>query len=141
MEIKKYYLVAFVLFLPILISFNSGEGKATSNTSDPVALTANLDTGFIVPPVKQVCMINNRFMHTDQFPVPVNGKMYYGCCENCKKTLNENAASRSAIDPLTSEKVDKAIAFIIIKPGTKDDVLYFKSEANARDYTNKSHNH
>ena len=80
-------------------------------------------------------------MHTDQFAVPVNGKIYYGCCEDCKKKLNENAALRSGTDPLTGEQVDKAIAFIIVKPGSKDEVLYFKSEANAREYTNKSHNH
>lgn len=38
---------------------------------------------------------------------------------------------------MSGEDVDKAIAFIIGKPGSKQHVLYFKSEANAKEYFDK----
>lgn len=73
-------------------------------------------------------------MNSVQIAVPFNDKMYYGCCEGCVKTLKEDPTSRLAYDPLSRELVDKAIAFIIGKPGSREDVLYFQSEANARTY-------
>jgi PBP1b-binding outer membrane lipoprotein LpoB len=85
-------------------------------------------------PNKQVCMINNKFMNKDQIPVPVSEKIYYGCCQGCVLTLKNDSTSRYDTDPLTNEKVDKAKAFVIIKPGSQDEVLYFKSESNARKY-------
>lgn len=85
-------------------------------------------------PNKQVCMITNKFMSKDQIAVPVNDKTYYGCCQGCVGTLKNDANSRLATDALTNQKVDKASAFIIVKPGTKDDVLYFASKENATAY-------
>ena len=40
-------------------------------------------------PARQVCMVNDAYMAKDQIPVPVNGKIYYGCCQMCVRTLNE----------------------------------------------------
>lgn len=103
-------------------------------------LSANLiqaqqKTAGITPlPNKQVCMITNKFMSKDQIAVPVKGKTYYGCCQMCVGTLTNDDASRHATDPLTDQKVDKADAFIVIKPGTTDDVLYFASKSNAEKY-------
>jgi hypothetical protein len=82
----------------------------------------------------QVCMVNDQFMNKEQIPVRVGSKMYYGCCEGCVATLKNKITARTATDPLTEESVDKASAFIIIKPGTKDEVLYFASAANAKNY-------
>ena len=48
---------------------------------------------------KHVCMINNQDMGRDQLPVEVDKKTYYGCCEGCKKALNEKPETRLAIDP------------------------------------------
>ena len=76
-------------------------------------------------------------MKSEQIPVPVNGKTYYGCCEGCVKTLKEDTSSRYAYDPLSNEQVDKATAFIVGKPGSKEDVFYFISESNANEYFNK----
>lgn len=83
-------------------------------------------------------MINNRFMNSDQIAVPKDNKTYYGCCEGCVKALNEDSTTHYSLDPLTGEQVDKAIAFIIGKPGSKEDVLYFKTEINAREYFTKT---
>lgn len=139
MKTKYYSPIVFVLFLLSLISCNSGRDNAANNKNN-VATSAIIfsDTAITKLPNKQVCMINNRFMNSDQIAVPLNNKTYYGCCEGCVKTLNEDSTSRFITDPLSGEQVDKAIAFIIGKPGSKEDVLYFKSDTNAKEYFNKT---
>lgn len=131
---KSYSLVAFAFFMLALLSCNSGGENAAKNTFNKVKFS---DAAVTRLPNSQVCMVNNRFMNSEQIAVPVEGKTYYGCCEGCVKMLNEDPASHFTIDPLSGEQVDKAIAFIIGKPGSKEDVLYFKSETNAREYFDK----
>lgn len=128
---KNYSPIVFILFLLILISCNSGREKTEKNTFNTVIFS---DAAITKLPNNEVCMVNNRFMNSVQIAVPLNGKTYYGCCEGCVKALNEDSTSRFAFDPLSGEQVDKAIAFIIGKPGSTEDVLYFKSETNAREY-------
>ena len=81
---------------------------------------------------KKVCMVNNRFMGKDQIPVDVNGQTYFGCCENCKKTLAQDAGARTAHDPVTGEQVDKAAAVIGMLPG--GDVYYFKNQQSFKKF-------
>lgn len=78
-------------------------------------------------PTKKVCMINNQVFDKDQIPVQVQGRTYYGCCEMCKERLAQNAESRTAVDPVTGKKVDKAAAVIAAK--ADGSVLYFESDA------------
>lgn len=93
------------------------------------------ETAAVKPlPTNQVCMINNKFMSKDQIPVQVNNKTYYGCCQGCVGTLKNDQVARTATDEVTKQQVDKATAFIIVKPGTRDDVLYFASKQNAATY-------
>ena len=139
MKTKNYLTTTIVLFLMVLISCNSGGEYATNNKG--IATTATVifsDSGITKLSNSQVCMINNRFMNSEQIPVPLNHKIYYGCCEGCVKALNEDSTSHYTSDPLSGEQVDKAIAFIIGKPGSKEDVLYFKTETNAKEYFNKN---
>jgi YHS domain-containing protein len=79
-----------------------------------------------------VCMINNQFMGVPQIPVEVEGTTYYGCCEMCKTRLANEPESRSAIDPVSGAKVDKAHSVI----GKTDTgaVLYFENEQNLAAY-------
>lgn len=77
---------------------------------------------------KKVCMINERVFANDQIPVKVAGKTYYGCCEMCKTTLAQNESKRTAIDPVSKRKVDKALA--VIGSDRQGRVYYFESEAN-----------
>lgn len=139
MKTKYYSPIVFVLFLLSLISCNSGRDNAANNKNN-VATSAIIfsDTAITKLPNKQVCMINNRFMNSDQIAVPIDNKTYYGCCEGCVKALNEDSTTHYTADLLSGEQVDKAIAFIIGKPGSKEDVLYFKTEANAREYFTKT---
>ena len=84
---------------------------------------------------KKVCMINNQVFEKDQIPVPVNGKTYYGCCEMCKERLAKDAEARTAVDPVTGKKVDKATAVIVAQ--TDGSVLYFESEETLAKYQKK----
>lgn len=76
-------------------------------------------------------MVNDQFMGKEQIPVPVDQQTYYGCCPGCVTALASSSAARFAPDPLKAQFVDKATAFIILKPGTRGEVLYFISAENA----------
>tara|TARA_Y100000310_G_scaffold286069_1_gene309943 strand:+ start:2819 stop:3016 length:198 start_codon:yes stop_codon:yes gene_type:complete len=60
------------------------------------------------------------------------GKTYYGCCADCKKTLNTNPSSRSAVDPISGNTVDKATAIIGADPSGK--TFYFENIENFKNY-------
>ncbi len=77
---------------------------------------------------KKVCMVNNQVFDRDQIPVRVEGRTYYGCCEMCKATLAMDPGARTAIDPVSGKKVDKATALIAALPD--GSVLYFENEAS-----------
>ncbi len=84
----------------------------------------------------QVCMMNNKYFGTEQIPVPVSGKTYYGCCAGCAASLQANTNNiRYARDPFSGEEVDKAEAFIALKSPATKEVLYFKSEENYKRYS------
>lgn len=134
MKTQYYSPIIFVLFLFALSSCNSDSKSTAKNTFNTVVFS---DTAITKLPNNEVCMVNNRFMNSVQIAVPLNNKIYYGCCEGCVKMLNEDSTSRFTSDPLSGEQIDKAIAFIIGKPGSKEDVLYFKSETNAKEYFDK----
>lgn len=81
---------------------------------------------------EEVCMVNDTHFGTLQIPVEVDGKTYYGCCANCKKTLTENVAVRFALDPVSGNKVDKATAFI--GANAKRKVFYFETMENLHNF-------
>ncbi|WP_445955791.1 hypothetical protein [Yeosuana sp.] len=81
-----------------------------------------------------VCFVNNNYMGIEQIPVEVEGKTYYGCCEDCVGKLKNLRETRYAIDPLTGTEVDKATAYIVLKPNSGAAVLYFQSEENYLNY-------
>jgi hypothetical protein len=118
----------------MILSCNTNNDKSAQKKFNTVNFS---DTAITKLQNNEVCMVNNRFMNSVQIAVPLNDKTYYGCCEGCVKMLNEDSSSHFSADPLSGEPVDKAIAFIIGKPGSKEDVLYFKSETNAREYFDK----
>ncbi|MBL4939621.1 MAG: hypothetical protein JKY16_04985 [Lutibacter sp.] len=82
-----------------------------------------------------VCFVNNKFMGIDQIPVDFEGKTYYGCCKDCVAKLQNIRSTRYGIDPLTGAEVDKALAFIVMKPKGNNDVFYFESEENYLKFT------
>ncbi|HYH44413.1 MAG TPA: hypothetical protein VEG34_01915 [Thermoanaerobaculia bacterium] len=84
---------------------------------------------------KKVCMVNDAVFGKDQIPVEVQGRTYYGCCEMCKGRLANDETARTAVDPVTGKKVDKAVAVI----GAKADgsVLYFENEKTFAEFLAK----
>ena len=89
-------------------------------------------------PHNKVCMVNNTYLGVQQIEVPVDEKMYYGCCEMCVDKLNRLESVRFGTDPLTGEQVDKANAFIVLKSKTTGEVHYFLSEENFEEFKSKS---
>lgn len=85
---------------------------------------------------KKVCMVNDALFEKDQIPVEVEGKTYYGCCQMCKARLAQDAAVRSAVDPVSGETVDKASAV----PAALADgsILYFESGETLAKYNEKA---
>ena len=81
---------------------------------------------------QNVCMVTDMHFAKKQIPVEQSGKTYYGCCNNCKATLANDAKARVAVDPVSGKSVDKAVAVI----AAKDDnsVLYFESEKTFNEY-------
>ena len=75
-----------------------------------------------------VCMVNNQKYDAPQIAVEVEGKTYYGCCSMCKARLEKDTAIRSAIDPVSSNAVNKAEATIGAGPNGK--VYYFENIEN-----------
>ena len=73
-------------------------------------------------------MINDDSYLSEQILVQVDGKDYYGCCMGCKAKLENDPSSRFAIDPISGNRVDKAIAAIGTAPNK--DVYYFESLEN-----------
>jgi YHS domain-containing protein len=118
---RRLGLAALVVLVALIagLSYAASEGKAKSNNLKRVE-------------TKKVCMINNQIFEKDQIPVEVQGRTYYGCCEMCKERLANDAASRTAVDPVSGKEVDKAKAVIAAKPD--GSVLYFESEESMEKY-------
>ncbi|MGE0529483.1 MAG: TRASH domain-containing protein, partial [Bdellovibrionales bacterium] len=81
-------------------------------TSVAIANPSHSSTGWKVVPNKEVCMVTDMHFAKPQIPVEQGGKIYYGCCQNCKTTLQKEASSRTAEDPVSKKTVDKATATI-----------------------------
>ncbi|HUP66533.1 MAG TPA: hypothetical protein VM557_14780 [Thermoanaerobaculia bacterium] len=85
---------------------------------------------------KQVCMINEQYFKSDQIPVEIDGKIYYGCCDMCMERLATDAASRVATDPVSGKEVDKAKA--VIGAAENGKIAYFESEKNLETYNKRA---
>ena len=120
-----FMLVGLILFSIV--------GVKAMNSGSEENKTADKDT----PELKQVeskyvCMVTDKLFNKEQIPVEVDGKTYYGCCEMCKAKIKNNAQARVAIDPVSGNQVDKAVAVIGAAPdGT---IYYFESEDNLNQY-------
>jgi YHS domain-containing protein len=92
--------------------------------------TAAADSTLKQVEARFICMINDKVHDSEQIAVPVGNNTYYGCCQMCVEKLNENPDSRTAVDPVSGNRVDKSEAVLGAAPdGT---VYYFESVANLR---------
>jgi YHS domain-containing protein len=112
--------LSFFLFVLVLAGYAQVEGAAT--TSTPLKK---------VDP-KKVCTVMDRVFSQDLTPVEVKGHTYYSLCGMCSDQLKQDAAARTAVDPVTGKKVDKATAL----PAADRDgaVYYFESSKTLEQY-------
>ena len=113
----------------------NGQDRAHTQPQAPAAETQTVSTEpalRLVADPSLVCMVNDQVMGRPQIPITVDGRTYYGCCENCKKRLAEDQTARLAKDPVTGAMVDKSAAVIGQDPSGR--VFYFASEDNLRAY-------
>ena len=107
--------------------------------ASPMIANASPDDGAALKKVEAqyVCMINNKLFDRTQIPVSVEGKTYYGCCPMCETKLKQSKQARMAVDPVSGNDVDKALAVI----GAQADgaVFYFENEENLKKYGNHEH--
>ena len=123
----KNILLGILAFIAVfLVSCNNSKAENTQ------IAVAKFTTGDIVPN-DEVCMVNNAYMGKKQLEVKHDGKTYYGCCENCKKTLAEDPSARTAFDPISKKMVDKATAIIGARPD--GSVVYFENKSTFKQYT------
>lgn len=93
-----------------------------------LAFASTGDASLKIVENSEVCMVNNTYFAKKQIPVKVGDNTYYGCCENCKKTLRDDSKSRAAIDPVSKKLVDKAQA--VIASDNNGKVYYFTNKKN-----------
>ena len=135
MKTKIANLVIGVLVLTLSLSCNNQKKQnevtnvEVKESIEKSEKTAKLESSL-------VCYVNNAYMGKEQIPVEVDGKIYYGCCEGCVDKLKNMREIRYALDPLTGKEVDKALAYIVLKPNGNGEVLYFESEENYIKYFN-----
>ena len=106
---------------PVQPAPSAAPPAAAGSTPSAAALTRIADRS-------TVCMVNDRDMGSPQIPVEVEGKTYYGCCKMCEKRLREDVSVRTATDPVSSQKVDKAVA--VLARDVSGNVFYFADEAS-----------
>lgn len=80
-----------------------------------------------------VCMLSNRYLgERADVPIDVEGKTYRGCCANCAARLGSQPEARTASDPVTGKRVDKATA--VLARDANNRVYYFENEATLESY-------
>lgn len=81
-----------------------------------------------IPERSRVCMMQDTVMAAPAIPLQHGGRTYYGCCEMCKKRIEDDPGRyTTARDPLSGVVVDKATALLLSVDGR---VLYFESETS-----------
>jgi YHS domain-containing protein len=105
----------------------AGHAAGDAHPAPVAAANAERQTAALtrVSETSKVCMVTDQYMGTEQIPVAVDGKAYFGCCPMCKDRLERDLAVRSAKDPVTGRIVDKAVA-VIGKTDT-GKLLYFEN--------------
>jgi len=131
---KSINIILVALVSMAFVSCNNSEGKkqVVQEVQQEIVKTEKLGANYQVGdhvPNELVCMVNNAYMGKPQMPVPVDGKIYYGCCEMCVGKLNQEESARMGTDPFSGKQVDKSEAYIVLS-GEDGRVNYFESEAN-----------
>lgn len=134
---RRTLLVTLIALATIALSACTKDAPPSSapTGAEPATSTAPASSAAPLTRVEDpslVCMVNDTFMAKPQIPVAVDGRTYYGCCPMCKERLANDPAVRTASDPVTGERVDKATA--VIARDADGAVRYFASDATLARY-------
>jgi len=81
---------------------------------------------------KNICFINKtRFQRTLK-SVKVDGKTYYGCCDDCLAKLKDDPQTRMAVDPVSGKEIDKATA--VIGADRNGKIYFFENRENLKKF-------
>ena len=86
---------------------------------------------------RKVCMVDD--VYQGDYPTIatiIAGETYYGCDQKAIHDLIVKNDLRTAIDPVSKKRLNKASAVIAIHPDKDGKVLYFESKATYKDYIN-----
>lgn len=125
-------LVHKLILIGVLILSACSREQAPASSAAPLTTTTEALPGGMsrVTDPSHVCMVNDIFMGRAQIPVQVDGRVYFGCCPDCKAKLENQPSTRTASDPVTGEPVDKAKAVIVQDSSGK--IYYFANEDTLR---------
>lgn len=132
---KKYVSIVVVTVIAIALSISMGLMDLMAQSSESgseLASEAELEQ---VDETQYVCMITDKLFAEEQIEVDVEGKTYFGCCQMCVKKLNENPNSRTAVDPVSGEVVNKAEA--VIGADSDNNIYYFESAENMKRFSSE----
>ncbi len=125
-------ILSLCLVILLFISGCSPEDNVTGNTvTDTYVPSTNEGVNPVQVESKYVCMINQNVYEQEQILVEVDGLNYYGCCMECKAKLLNDPSTRVAIDPVSGNQVDKALAIIGECNGK---AYYFETLNNLQNY-------
>jgi YHS domain-containing protein len=96
------------------------------------ALVLAAENGVKQVGAKHICFITKKRFDRTLKSVTVEGKNYYGCCDDCLAKLTNDPSSRKDIDPVTGAEVDKAAAFIGMD--RNGNVYFFESLENLKNF-------
>lgn len=85
----------------------------------------------------KICMVDD--MYQGDYPtlnLSFANKTYYGCDAKAIHSLTSQPELRSANDPVTHRKIDKASSIVAIHPKRDGKVLYFESMETFNQYLN-----
>ena len=83
----------------------------------------------------KICMVDD--IYQGDYPTveyKLINKTYYGCSQKATRDLAQKPKLRVAVDPVTNEEIDKAIAVVALNPKRDGKVLYFKSVESFNKY-------
>ncbi len=112
------------------ITTSFAQETTETNTEQTTALLKQVEVRF-------VCMQTNKAFDKEQVPVTIDGVVYFGCCDNCNKTLSSKEESRYATDPVSKKRINKAEA--VVGAAADNSIYYFESVENLKAFDPEKH--
>jgi len=125
MSIKVPSLMILIFALGVLMTADNGKSETDAAQNSVITEVEH----------NKVCMVTNKLFQTEQIPIVVSDKTYYGCCEMCKAQLANNPDKRVATDPVSGKIVDKADA--VTGATSNGNIYYFENKENLNSFAKR----